>query len=90
MPETLQKSTVDSNIDPSVAVSWDDKTPKSQQIEDFYKTVDAMKSCMLTTIRDGIGLVSRSMVVGKVHTLLPPLCIIARYAFPFQRREETS
>jgi len=65
MPETLKKSTVDSKTDPSVSAQWDDKTPKSEQIQDFYKTVDGLKIGLLTTIRDGIGPVSRSMAVAK-------------------------
>ena len=65
MPEPLQKSEVNSKTDPSIAKQWDDKTPKPQQIEDFYKTVDGLKIGLLTTIRDGIGPVSRSMVVAK-------------------------
>ena len=66
MPEPLKASEVDSKTDPSVAKQWDADTPKSQQIEDFYKTVDGMKIGLLTTIRDGLGPVSRSMAVAKV------------------------
>ena len=73
MPQPLTAEEVDNKIDPSVAKQWDNETPKSQQIDEFYKTVDGMKSCLLTTIRDGIGPVSRSMVVAKVplHSLPP-------------------
>ena len=66
MPQPLTKDMVDSKTDPSVATQWDRETPKDQQIEDFYKTVDGMKIGLLTTIRDGIGPVSRSMAVAKV------------------------
>ena len=69
MPEPLKASEVNSRTDPAVAKQWDDKTPKSQQIEDFYKTVDGMKIGLLTTIREGLGPVSRSMAVAKVCTL---------------------
>lgn len=65
MPEPLKSSEVDSKTDPSVAKQWDDKTPKAQQIDEFYKTVDGLKIGLLTTIRAGVGPVSRSMVVAK-------------------------
>ena len=65
MPEPLKASEVDSKIDPSVAKQWDEETPKAKQIEDFYKTIDSLKIGLLTTIRGGVGLVSRSMVVAK-------------------------
>ena len=70
MPEPLKASEVNSQIDPSVAKQWDDETPKKQQIEEFYKTVDGMKIGLLTTIRGGLGPVSRSMVVAKVYIML--------------------
>ena len=69
MPESLKESEVNSQTDPSVSKQWDDETPKSKQIEDFYKTVDGMKIGLLTTIREGLGPVSRSMAVAKVYTL---------------------
>ncbi|KAL6719742.1 hypothetical protein ACLMJK_001663 [Lecanora helva] len=65
MPEPLKAEEVNSKTDPSVAKQWDEETPKSKQIEEFYKTVDGMKIGLLTTIRDGIGPVSRSMAVAK-------------------------
>ncbi|KAL9131013.1 MAG: hypothetical protein Q9217_000955 [Psora testacea] len=65
MPEPLKPEDVNSKTDPSVSKQWDDTTPKKQQIEEFYKIVDSMKVGLLTTIRDGIGPVSRSMVVAK-------------------------
>lgn len=61
----LKASHIDSKTDPTVANQWDDDTPKKQQIEEFYKTVDGMKIGLLTTIRDGIGPVARSMAVAK-------------------------
>ena len=65
MPEPLKESEVNSKTDPSVAKQWDDETPKKDQIEDFYKTVDSLKVGLLTTIRQGVGPVSRSMAVAK-------------------------
>ena len=70
MPEPLKASEVNSQTDPSVAKQWDDETPKKQQIEDFYNIVDGMKIGLLTTIRGGLGPVSRSMVVAKVYIML--------------------
>lgn len=69
MPQPLKASEVESKTDPSVAKQWDDETPKKEQIEDFYKTVDGLKVGLLTTIRDGIGPVSRSMAIAKVRPL---------------------
>lgn len=73
MPEPLKASDVESKIDPTVANQWDEETPKKQQIEEFYKTVDGMKIGLLTTIRDGIGPVARSMAIAKVCKLSTPL-----------------
>ena len=73
MPEPLKASEVNSQTDPTVAKQWDDETPKKHQIEDFYKTVDDLKIGLLTTIRNGIGPVSRAMAVAKVkHHPFPP------------------
>lgn len=69
MPQPLKASHIDSKTDPTVANQWDDETPKKQQIDEFYKTVDGMKIGLLTTIRDGIGPVARSMAVAKVRPL---------------------
>lgn len=66
MPEKLTAEEVNTQTDPTVAKQWDDETPKKQQIEEFYKTVDGMKIGLLTTIRGGLGPVSRSMAVAKV------------------------
>lgn len=66
MPEALKASEVNSQTDPSVSKQWDDETPKDKQIDEFYKTVDGMKIGLLTTIREGLGPVSRSMAVAKV------------------------
>ncbi|KAL9124050.1 MAG: hypothetical protein Q9175_008266 [Cornicularia normoerica] len=65
MPQPLKASHVESKTDPTVANQWDDKTPKKQQIDDFYKTVDGMKIGLLTTLRSGIGPVARSMAIAK-------------------------
>lgn len=67
MPDQLKKEHIDSKTDPTVANQWDDQTPKHDQIEEFYKTVDGMKIGLLTTIRGGIGPVSRSMAIAKVR-----------------------
>lgn len=76
MPDPLKASDVESKTDPTVSNQWDDQTPKKQQIDDFYKTVDGMKIGLLSTIRDGIGPVARSMAVAKVPS--PSLTSSAR------------
>ena len=77
MPDPLKKSEVDAQTDPTIAKSLDTETPKKEQIQDFYKTVDGLKIGLLTTIRNGLGPVSRSMAVAKVcspsYTLHPVL-----------------
>ncbi|MCJ1337255.1 hypothetical protein MMC09_002537 [Bachmanniomyces sp. S44760] len=65
MPEQLKASEVDSKTDPTVAKQFDTETPLSEQIQEFYKTVDGMKVGLLTTIRPSVGPVSRSMAVSK-------------------------
>ena len=65
MPEPLTTEEIDSQTDPSVSKQYDDKTPKIDQVQEFYKTVDSLKTCLLTTIRPGVGPVSRSMAVAK-------------------------
>ena len=71
MPQPLKAEEINSKTDPSVSKQWDDETPKKQQIEEFYKTVDGMKIGLLTTIREGVGPVARSMAVAKVRSLSP-------------------
>lgn len=65
MPEPLKKSEVNSKTDPSVAKQWDDQTPKSEQVQDFYKFVDSMKIGLLGTYRNGVGPVHRSMAIAR-------------------------
>ena len=65
MPQPLHTSEVDSKTDPAVNKQWDTTTPLDEQISDFYKTVDSLKIGLLTTIRPGVGPVSRSMGVAK-------------------------
>lgn len=63
MPESTQG--ISAKSDPSVEVQWDNKTPKSEQISDFYAIADTLKFCLLTTQRPNVGLVSRSMGFAK-------------------------
>lgn len=65
MPQALNANEVSSKTDPSVSKQYDNDTPKDQQVQDFYKTVDSLKTSLLTTIRPGIGPVARSMAVAK-------------------------
>lgn len=65
MPEPLTKSEVDSQTDPSVAKQYDHETPTAEQITEFFKLADSLKTCLLTTERPGVGQVSRSMAVAR-------------------------
>lgn len=65
MPQALSADEINSKTDPSVSKQYDNDTPKDQQVQDFYKTVDSLKTSLLTTIRSGIGPVARSMAVAK-------------------------
>lgn len=65
MPQQLTADEINSKTDPSVSKQYDNDTPKDQQFQEFYKTADSLKACLLTTIRPGIGPVSRSMAVAK-------------------------
>lgn len=65
MPQALNADEVNSKTDPSVSKQYDNDTPKDQQVQDFYKTVDSLKTSLLTTIRRNVGPVARSMAVAK-------------------------
>ncbi|KAF2144385.1 uncharacterized protein K452DRAFT_284699 [Aplosporella prunicola CBS 121167] len=65
MPDTLTKSEINSQTDPSVAKQYDNSAPKDEQIKDYYSIVDGLKVGLLGTYRDGVGAVSRSMGVAK-------------------------
>lgn len=65
MPHDLKASEVNSKTDPTTAKQYDTETPKKDQINDFYKTLDGLKIGLLTTIRPSIGPVSRSMAIAK-------------------------
>ena len=65
MVQSLDKKEVDSQTDPSVAKQYDNETPTQKQLEEFYQFADKQKIGLLTTIRQGLGPVSRSMAVAK-------------------------
>ncbi|KAI9724558.1 MAG: hypothetical protein M1812_000626 [Candelaria pacifica] len=65
MPEQLKKEEVHSQTDPTIAKQLDTTTPKHDQIEEFYKTVDGLKIGLMSTNRPKIGPVSRSMAIAK-------------------------
>ncbi|KAL5413539.1 hypothetical protein PMIN06_007710 [Paraphaeosphaeria minitans] len=65
MPETLNQGEVNSHTDPSVAKQYDTDTPKEQQIKDLYSMIDGKKIGMLSTYRNGVGPIGRSMAIGK-------------------------
>jgi general stress protein 26 len=63
MPESAQG--MSARTDPSVEAQWDTKAPKSEQLKDLYAITDKLKSCLLTTQRPNVGMVSRSMATSK-------------------------
>lgn len=65
MPEPLKTSDVAAGKDPSVAKQFDTETPVDKQISDFFGVVDKLKVGLLTTQRQGLGPVSRSMAVAR-------------------------
>ncbi|KAI4245256.1 MAG: hypothetical protein L6R40_002613 [Gallowayella cf. fulva] len=65
MVKPLTQDEVDSKIDPSVNKQWDETTPLEEQFKDLYKIVDGLKGGLLTTVRPGVGPVSRAMAVAK-------------------------
>ena len=83
MPEPLTSSQIDSKTDPTVATQWDSTTPKKEQLQDFYKTVDGLRTGLLTTIREGVGPVSRSMAVAKREGNVPFLS--SKSSIPFSK-----
>lgn len=65
MPESLKKSEITKETDPSVAKQYDNETPKDQQWKEFYDLVDDKKISILSTYRKGVGPVGRSMAIAK-------------------------
>ncbi|KAK4992562.1 hypothetical protein LTR66_006254 [Elasticomyces elasticus] len=65
MPEELKKSEIESHSDPAVTKQLDTETPKEEQFKKLYSLVDSKKICLLSTNRDGIGPVGRSMAIQK-------------------------
>jgi len=65
MPESLKAQEVNSETDPSVAKQYDDQTPKADQWKELYELIDGKKITILSTYRDGVGPVGRSMAIAK-------------------------
>ncbi|KAL8726772.1 MAG: hypothetical protein Q9166_006511 [cf. Caloplaca sp. 2 TL-2023] len=65
MVKPLTEEEVNSKTDPSVTKQWDESTPIEEQFKELYKIVDGIKGGLLTTIRPGVGPVSRAMAVAK-------------------------
>ena len=65
MPEALSAQEVNSQTDPSVSKQYDNDTPKDQQFKDLYALIDQKNISILTTHRQGVGLVGRSMAIAK-------------------------
>lgn len=59
------KDEISAGNDPSVAKQWDTKTPKGEQIDDFYAACDKLKVGLLTTLRKDVGPVSRAMATSR-------------------------
>jgi len=65
MPQTLNKSDIQAENDPSVSKQYDRETPLDEQIEDFYGIADKISIGLLTSHREPSGLISRSMAIAK-------------------------
>ncbi|KAK5052501.1 hypothetical protein LTR84_002365 [Exophiala bonariae] len=65
MPESLSAKEVNSKTDPSVAKQYDNSTPKDVQWKELYELIDGKKISMLSTYRDGVGPVGRSMAIAR-------------------------
>ncbi|KAJ4990794.1 protein bli-3 [Stagonosporopsis vannaccii] len=65
MPDQLKSSEVSSKTDPSVAKQYDDQTDKAKQIQDFFSLADDKKIGILSTYRNGVGPVGRSMATAR-------------------------
>lgn len=65
MPEKLKAEEVNAQTDPSVAKQYDNETPKDQQWKELYEMIDGKKISMLSTFREGVGPVGRSMAIAK-------------------------
>lgn len=83
MPEKLTAEEVNSKTDPSVSKQWDTSTPRETQVDEFFKFADSMKVGLLTTMREGVGPVSRSMAIAKV--CFPPSSLLPRCPAAFLR-----
>ena len=89
MPEPLTAEEVNSKTDPTVAKQFDTTTPLKDQVSDFNSIVDGLKIGLLTTIRPGVGPVSRSMAVAK-HTGPDFLFIANSHSNKFQDLDHDS
>ena len=65
MPEELKASEVESGTEPTVNKQYDTTTPKDEQWKDLYGIIDGKNVSMLSTYRQGIGMVGRSMAIAK-------------------------
>ena len=65
MPEKLTEHEINSETDPSVQKQYDNETPKDQQWKELYEMIDGKKISILSTYREGVGPVGRSMVIAK-------------------------
>ncbi|KAJ9607227.1 hypothetical protein H2200_008299 [Cladophialophora chaetospira] len=65
MPEQPTQGEINSKTDPSVSKQYDSETPKQEQWKELYEMIDGKNVSMLSTYRDGVGPVGRSMAIAK-------------------------
>ncbi|KIW45408.1 uncharacterized protein PV06_03802 [Exophiala oligosperma] len=65
MPEQLKPEEVNSKTDPSVSKQFDTETPKDVQFKELYELIDGKKISILSTYRNSVGPVGRSMAVAQ-------------------------
>lgn len=63
MPESV--SQIDASRDPSVTKQYDSQSSTETKLQDFYALTDARNVSLLTTYRQDVGPVARSMAVAK-------------------------
>ncbi|QIX02180.1 hypothetical protein AMS68_007697 [Peltaster fructicola] len=65
MVQSLKKSEIKKEQDPSVAKQWDNDVPLEDKYNDFAAIADKIGICMFGSFRPGTGPVGRSMAVAK-------------------------
>jgi hypothetical protein len=55
MPESLKKSEVSAETDPSVAKQYDNESSTEEKFKDLYAIADNLKIGLMSTYRQGVG-----------------------------------